>query len=230
MLQSGRLGQNIHFCNLDGIFIFLDVASDKYFYLTDRQSEWFRELLEPVLHGTPSRGARNLLEHICRDSKCSPETLHGSLLVPSELPNAHGSILDRDTNRGFAVSTLLKFVESLYRCHLLWRRHELEEIRNTTLRWKARVRISHPPPPIDRVARLTEEFHAITPFFVSTHDACLFRSLLLFRYLTAFNVCPDLVIGVRTSPFSAHCWIQYDGLLLNESYDRASEFKPIMVL
>jgi hypothetical protein len=38
------------------------------------------------------------------------------------------------------------------------------------------------------------------------------------------------VIAVRTGPFAAHCWLQTDLFLINESLDEARNFTPILVI
>lgn len=60
------------------------------------------------------------------------------------------------------------------------------------------------------------------------HDACRFRSLVLMNYLTRSGIAPDWVFGVRLCPFSAHCWVEYNGVILNEDSDTVAEFRPIM--
>ena len=40
----------------------------------------------------------------------------------------------------------------------------------------------------------------------------------------------DLVIGVRTYPFHAHCWLQAGSVVLNETLHDAAGHTPIRVL
>ncbi|MDB5583432.1 MAG: hypothetical protein JWR80_8608 [Bradyrhizobium sp.] len=56
---------------------------------------------------------------------------------------------------------------------------------------------------------------------------CLLDSLAFDRWLG----CPtdnSLVFGVVAHPFEAHCWVQSNGNVLNDSYDRVSRFEPIL--
>lgn len=59
---------------------------------------------------------------------------------------------------------------------------------------------------------------------------CLPDSLALFDHLTARGHRPTLLFGVVPEPFAAHCWVQHDGTLLNDSLDTISRFTPILVL
>lgn len=65
---------------------------------------------------------------------------------------------------------------------------------------------------------------------LGAHDRCLARSFALARHLTARDVACDLVFGVSMDPFAAHCWIQHDGVILNDHLDHVQTFTPILVL
>lgn len=59
---------------------------------------------------------------------------------------------------------------------------------------------------------------------------CLLDSLALDQWLGAGGAGRYLVLGVTAYPFAAHCWLQSDDLVLNDSYDRVSRYTPILVL
>jgi hypothetical protein len=65
--------------------------------------------------------------------------------------------------------------------------------------------------------------------FLPKRPICLLESLTLIDFLERFDVTPELVFGVRTDPFEAHCWVQCNGVVLNESIDRVRQFTPIMI-
>lgn len=49
------------------------------------------------------------------------------------------------------------------------------------------------------------------------HVRCLQRSVCTVRILRRQAVPATLVIGVRTSPFASHAWVEIGGRILNES-------------
>lgn len=59
---------------------------------------------------------------------------------------------------------------------------------------------------------------------------CLLDSLTLDRWLGGEGTGRVLVLGVAAHPFAAHCWLQSDGMVLNDSFDRVSRYAPILVL
>mgnify|MGYP000863848554 CR=1 FL=1 len=56
---------------------------------------------------------------------------------------------------------------------------------------------------------------------------CLFDSLALSHFLIGQGVCSDLVFGVRSRPFSAHCWIEVDGVILDDGGENCHSFAEI---
>ncbi|MBO9547121.1 lasso peptide biosynthesis B2 protein [Caulobacter sp.] len=66
--------------------------------------------------------------------------------------------------------------------------------------------------------------------FVPIAPVCLHDSLALLSYLEPLGFYPTLVFGVALDPFSAHCWVQADGLVLNDALHRARSHTPILAL
>lgn len=58
---------------------------------------------------------------------------------------------------------------------------------------------------------------------------CLHRSYMLRRLLARRGIEVDWVIGVRTWPFMAHCWLQIGEVLLADDLDRVRGYTPILV-
>ena len=56
---------------------------------------------------------------------------------------------------------------------------------------------------------------------------CLPRSLALIDYLDRHGAPAQLIFGVRTHPFEAHCWVQSGNVVLNDTLSRASWYTPI---
>ena len=63
-----------------------------------------------------------------------------------------------------------------------------------------------------------------------TIDRCLPRSLALASTLAQRGIECDLVLGVALGPFSAHCWVQKEGVVLNDSLEHVRNFTPILVV
>lgn len=59
---------------------------------------------------------------------------------------------------------------------------------------------------------------------------CVYRAYLLRAFLAARGRGSTWVFGVRTWPFSAHCWLQIDDVLLDDDLDRVGLYTPILAV
>jgi hypothetical protein len=73
-------------------------------------------------------------------------------------------------------------------------------------------------------------FTQLRTYVYTARRACLYDSLAAFDFLAHYGVFPDLIIGVRASPFSAHCWLQHRDAVLNGRPAYCADFVPILVI
>lgn len=59
---------------------------------------------------------------------------------------------------------------------------------------------------------------------------CLQRAYQLRHFLADRDLSADWVFGVRTWPFSAHCWLQIGNEVLGDRIERVRLYTPIMVV
>jgi len=59
---------------------------------------------------------------------------------------------------------------------------------------------------------------------------CLFRSRMLLAFLRKSGLNATWVFGVRTWPFEAHCWLQVEDLVLDDTLDNVRNFTPIFMV
>lgn len=75
-------------------------------------------------------------------------------------------------------------------------------------------------------ARAVGAFETLRPWYPRAR-VCLFDALALMRFLLGVGVSPTLVMGVRTTPFAAHCWLELDGAIVGDRSDGCASFTPI---
>lgn len=89
---------------------------------------------------------------------------------------------------------------------------------------------------IDGMSRSVEDMHLIASSFRHTsglfarHDQCLPLSIALVRECIRHRLPAQLVLGVQTTPFNAHAWVQIDNTLINDDPDFVKDFTPILVV
>lgn len=76
----------------------------------------------------------------------------------------------------------------------------------------------------DAIVRAFRATHRVIP----PRNRCFMKSIALFKALTAAGIGVDLVVGVRAAPFFAHCWVQHQGHLLDDTVERVRLFTPIL--
>jgi len=59
---------------------------------------------------------------------------------------------------------------------------------------------------------------------------CLANTMLLSAFLRRHGIRATWVFGVRTYPFEAHCWLEWQDIVLNDTPDHVRWFTPIMVM
>lgn len=58
---------------------------------------------------------------------------------------------------------------------------------------------------------------------------CLPASMIASGFLRTHGFESDIVFGVRSHPFAAHCWIEAGGVVLDDDLDRVRAYTPIAV-
>jgi hypothetical protein len=86
--------------------------------------------------------------------------------------------------------------------------------------------------PLDmvRARQLVDVFGRLRVFLFSSREECLHDSLALLEFLARHGLFPGWVFAVRARPFAAHCWVQQDGMVFNDTVEHVSAYAPIMVV
>lgn len=79
------------------------------------------------------------------------------------------------------------------------------------------------------IVRLARLFQRVAVWLPMSRK-CLVRSFVLLRFLHRSGLNAQWVIGVRTWPFSAHCWLQLGDMALDDSWERLVVYEPILAV
>nr|WP_240903398.1 lasso peptide biosynthesis B2 protein [Caulobacter sp. 602-2] len=94
---------------------------------------------------------------------------------------------------------------------------------------RARRRRRPAPSPPGRLEAACVAYAALRPW-APFGGACLQRSYMMLIYLRSLGLDADWVIGVRTWPFAAHCWLQAGDVALDDDHERLAAYTPLMVV
>lgn len=90
------------------------------------------------------------------------------------------------------------------------------------------ARAPHRSATTDRLLELITAFAFLRPFFLASRDRCLMSTLALSEFLARYRAHPECVIGVHARPFGAHCWLEHENLVLNDTVERVQRYTPIL--
>ena len=218
------LREGLFCCETGGHFVFLDIKRDRYLALDREAERSFRRWFERKPLSTEDDAALHRLAGSGLLG-AAPNGARAQLCFAPPLPER--SLID-EQHRPVRAGALAHALGRLALGALELRRSSLESSLERLKRRKAGV-----AEPSGRAAcalpRVAAAFKH-SAFIASSLDRCLPRSLAIAHVLLDLNVRPMLVIAVRLQPFGAHCWVQHECTLVNESLDNVRNFTPILVV
>jgi Transglutaminase-like superfamily len=125
------------------------------------------------------------------------------------------------------VDNLVKFMTSLAFVAFFLKTSRLKALIDRMQRVKTKQRGATPAPTTDAVVAALR-FFRIRPWFYTAKDACLLDSICLTFFLLEYKLNPTFVIGVKTKPFAAHAWVQFDSHVVNDSPETVQQYSPIL--
>jgi len=253
MSTSYFLAPHVHLCVAGKQVVLLDLERDKYLALARSHSigKWVRgwPVLETVEqravavgHGSwtapmatvaaPAPEDQRVLGKMAALRMLVTDPAQGKVVAPVVIDEAKVSLVEPELLER-PDATWAHFW-SLVRAHVAakWslKRRPIKEVVEAVRARKERAAESPQTLEVSRVRTLVAAFLLLRPILYTAQNACLLDSLTLVRFLALYGVFPDWVFGVKTEPFHAHCWVQQDGHVFNDSPDFVGEFAPILVL
>jgi transglutaminase superfamily protein len=218
--------------------VILDLKEDRYLWLDRERSKELTRYVDgwPLDVGTKSDGALSN-EDVAEETIVS--LLELGLIARFESgANRDETPSIREPSTELSMSAERRTIASLgniARCcwasHIA-RRHLHRRSLEKVITGVARMKLKKVRRPMD--LRLTSEvvgaFTYFRPYFRSSKDACLFESLSLLRLLSTYDMYPSWVFAIQTEPFLAHCWLQYEDVVINDTVENVRQFTPIMVV
>lgn len=230
MTRQFFLKNGTYSCAIGETRIVLDTVQDKYFFFAGHQATWFAELVGTCEPGSISSDAITFGERLCDRGILTNRSDAGHAMSESSTPRTLENlpVIDKAPIRLRDIFTFAAGFAHLRRLQDPKQRN-LRHILAAVQSWKQAAR-RRPTIANCDVPALVHTFHALSPWFFSVHDACFFRSVLLIHFLARYGVEADWTFAVRVSPFRAHCWVTFCGVLLNDDPDSAVSFQPILTV
>jgi transglutaminase superfamily protein len=215
--------------------IFLDVRTNSYVGLGAEHSA----ALAPLVRGWPLVGrtgtvtaedARVVAGNLEKRGLLVTEAIGGKPAVPTPVTVARHMLLAWDEMRWQHIRPrhVMRFLLAFSWSRRCVRHRRFADVVQEVRTSAAAARSSSPE--LDRLRDAMSAFYHIRPFFYSYGGQCLLDSLTLFRFLSLHHIGATWVIGIRTRPFAAHTWLQYESYVLNDMPEDILSYAPIMAI
>lgn len=212
------LRDGLSFCSAESRTIILDLHSGRYIALADCNHDAFHHW---VTQQNPSEADSHQLKKLAQ---------RGILAVVENtaIPKPITTILPTSTHDRGATISPIETIRALM-ARLLWKRRlKRWPLQRIVARLKKNAIETEQPRSEASLATILRAFE-VTDLLVGSHDRCLERSLALVATCRNRGLQAEIVVGVQTDPFAAHCWVQRGATVLNEKPDRVRMFMPILV-
>jgi len=225
-MTSYRLREDLSFCQVDGHPIFLDMGGDRYFKLSGDMESIFMAWLD---NACTEKGISLLVEQKILMAQSSPyrnpvgliQKVQKAQLSALELPPPPASC---------SVKTLIEVFATVSRIQV--------QLKATGIKRTVERVLGHRGTTETRATDHSdrEKLLATTHNFLEARKllpigtCCLPDSLAMAKFLKKRGTRINIVIGVTSDPFSAHCWAQAGDIVLNDALGNTRIYSPIRVL
>lgn len=233
------LARHAFVCQADNHFVFLDLRKDKYSCLGRDQSRAMQDLLterdgviDYIDKSTAAGpGETRIVQGLVDQGLLVHDKKSGKTAVPEKAEAPSDTLQLSECLRPAACRALeiSHFVAAVVSASMRLRWGSMEGTVRGVERRKLACTNRSAVAGDRRMAELVAVFRALRPYYPREY-LCLFDSLALVKFLAQYGICPQWVFGVKLEPFSAHCWVQEGGLVLNDTVDRVRQYTAIMVI
>ncbi len=241
-MRKVLLAKHVYFCVQGNYVVFLDLRSDKYFALEARMAD---AVLRNVHGWQPLKlsSDSNEAPRTETDPEKTTQSLLDKGLLTQDLDEGKGAIvtsatpvesqLVTDPSEESSPLRAVDVLRLLTATAVSWtalRLLSLERVVRRVQRRKERLTPDRRIVDLSVARKYVALYERMRPFVFGARDACLFESLVQLEYLARYGLYPTWVFGVRTTPFGAHCWVQYEGVVFNDTVGHVRGFTPIMAI
>lgn len=223
------LAKDVHVCVADSNAIFLDLKHDRYIGLDAVQTT----VLCKIMSDESAAGAdvETLVAHLIEQKLLTQDFRSGRALRLTEALSPTAGLIGFEydppcevrwhhvialATAYFGVTASLRFRSLAATMAIAFRRRRAAE------------NAGRKPFDLELVRALVLAFRRVRPLFYKSRQTCLLDSLVLASFLARYGVFPNVIIGVILGPFSGHCWVQYETLVLNDRLEKVTKFTPIL--
>ncbi len=239
-IPSYLLAEQVFSCVADDRIVFLDLRRNKYLCLSQHNTQAALRALSDIIEPEQNPGLNAQTSDDEKADQVLRSLIDGGLLSQTDIKPKNGDSssirLPETVLRPKTKSTTTtlrplhwtRFLRASFTASWKLRRYSMQRTVNSVEQRKAR-RYSSRHRDRYTLRDLVSIFDGLRPYYVRKY-LCLFDSLALVEFLALYRFYPTWVFGVRTEPFNAHCWVQDESYVLNDSLETVRTYTPIMAV
>jgi hypothetical protein len=232
-----RLADHVRACQVDGQVVLLDLRRGRYVGIGGRQAQLLGSAIDDWPAGDQASvaagqaaDAHKLVRPMLAQGLLTYGTASGMSAVSIEQAGHSLNVDEGIAAASAGLPDLCRFLQAAAVAKLWLRWRSMRAIVNAVTNRRARQgRIGCGIDPLQLLPAMAT-YEKLRPLVLTARDQCLFDSLALINFLAGKRLFPRWIVGVRTSPFRAHSWVQTGDLVLNDLHENVRRFKPILVV
>lgn len=235
------LAEHVYVCVNDEHVVLLDLKQDRYFALEAAATAplsglvpgWpVRALDAPLAGSSDPEQAEQIAAGLLEQGILTDEATAGKDASAVRVARPARELLSPDAHRAAhaGAGAAWNLVAAAVSAKLALRFRAFENVVERRRARKRKVGGGTRTPDMERTRALVEAFFRLRVFVFSSRSECLFDSLTLLNFLARYGITADWVFGVQARPFAAHCWVQLDDVVFNDTVEHVSGYTPIMVV
>lgn len=231
-----RLSQHAFLCIARRYCVVLDVTHDRYIAIKTEAMESLGPWLDGWIGTSTTKSEQTsvdsticeLASSLCRREILTRSSESGKPVQPQIIPPATQSasaILHRISSNDL-MRHGFNFLRAVVHTRRLFKTSSLEIIVRE-LADSAERGLNTANSDWEHEGYLVSIFKRFRPLY-NRPFVCLFDCICLRNFLALYGFFPSIVFAVIPEPFQAHCWLQEDRLVLNDSLEHVGAYTPIM--
>lgn len=243
------LAPHVHLCVTDDHVVLLDLKRDKYVGVGRAQMRTLRQCVRgwpspqsgesEVANPNSNGSADGILAKMLSAGMLTTDESRGKEARPPVTPLAQSALGGLEAAPGkdpfdrrpaITAGHVINFVIACFEARLALRFRPIASVVARASARKARLSRSRAEPGLELIRERVATYAHLRPLLFTAKDACLFDALALSNYLARYGISATWVFGVQTGPFAAHCWLQHDGVVLNDTPDNVRRYAPILAV
>lgn len=217
---------DLSFCRVGEQFVFLDIDNDRYFRLPNSMERVLASYLEGS--GTSDLDISGLIERNILVNE--PRTAIGSRR--GIRPAVRSAMEAPHPTRKPRLFELLEVIAIVLRTRVALKLSTLKAVLDGlgADQHTQSVQATPSAAPLERRLSDAAAVYRCARLYVPVDMCCLLDSVAMAKFLRKRQLHVHVVFGVALDPFSAHCWVQADDLVLNDTVGNVDSHTPIRVV